>query len=116
MRNWGLEELKDLIRLQTKEAYKSYKVAAKTIIAAKERLEGYKKSFRIVNKKFAEGLASQLEYLDAQNKLTQGEITKIISEYNFHQSYANLEKITASIDLTKYEMEDKWRGKYLSFL
>ncbi|MDX1702515.1 MAG: TolC family protein, partial [Melioribacteraceae bacterium] len=102
-----VEELKDLIKLQTKEAYKNYQVASKTIDAADERLEAYKKSFRIINKKFYEGLATQLEYLDAQNKLTQGEITKIISEYNLQQSYAELEKIIASIDLTKYELEKK---------
>ena len=102
-----IKETYDLIRLQTKEAFKNYSVSCQTIIAAEERLQGYKKAFNIVRKKYAEGLVSQLEYLDAQNKYTQSEISKIIAEYNLLTSYSQLEKVAVTIDIEKFNEELK---------
>jgi outer membrane protein TolC len=98
------EEIKQMIRLQTKESYNNYIVAYKTIESARERLNSYNKSFKIIEKKFGEGLASQLEYLDAQNNYTQAEISHIISEYNLLESYILLEKTTAMADLNYYNL------------
>ena len=98
-----LTEVKNQIRLQVKEALKNYTVAAKTIKATKERLESFRKSFKIVRKKYAEGMASQIEYLDARNRLTQAEVQAIIAQYDFKQKIAVLEQVVALIELKKYE-------------
>ncbi len=98
-------EIQNQIRLQVKEAVKNYTVAEKTIKSTKERLDSFKKSFRIVKRKYAEGMVSQIEYLDARNKLTQAEVQAIIAQYDYKQKYAQLEQITAIVDLTLYEKD-----------
>jgi outer membrane protein TolC len=98
-----LTEVKNQIRLQVKEAVKNYLVAEKTINATNERLESFRKSYKIIKRKYAEGMASQIEYLDARNKLTQAEVQAIIAQYDYKQKYAQLEQIVALVDLSKYE-------------
>lgn len=105
--NAKISETENLIKIQTKEAYKNFYLARDRIKAADDRLKGYEKAFRIVSKKFAEGLASQLEYLDARQKYTQSEIQKIIAEYEMLAIYAELEKVTASIDIELLLKENK---------
>jgi len=100
-----IKETEDLIRLQTKEVFNKFNLAGKTIIAADNKLKGYKDAFRIVSRKYQEGLTSQLEYLDAQNKYTQAEVEKIIAEFDHLAAYAELEKISASLNLNKIEKE-----------
>ena len=48
-------------------------------------------------------MAAQIEYLDARNKLTQAEVQAIIAKYDLKQKYAELEQVTATIELNKYE-------------
>lgn len=96
------EELKNMIRLQIKESFKNFVVATKTIEATNERYESYSRSFDIMKKKYKAGIASQLEYLDSQNKFIQSEMAKIIAEYNVLDTYSQLEKAAALIDLNNF--------------
>jgi len=97
-----LLEITNKIRLQVREAHKNYVVAEKTIQSSSERLSSYKNSFRIINKKFDEGMASQLEYLDARNKSTQAEVQNIVAKYDYQQKIAELEQLAALVDLKNY--------------
>ncbi len=96
-------EVQNQIRLQVKEAVKNFKIAKKTIKTTRERLESFQKSFKIINKKFNEGMVPQIEYLDARNKLTQAEVQAIIAKYDYKQKYAKLEQAAALVNLKKYE-------------
>ncbi len=96
-------EVQNQIRLQVKEAVKNFKVAKETIKTTRERLESFQKSFKIINKKFNEGMVPQIEYLDARNKLTQAEVQAIIAEYDYKQKYAMLEQAAALVNLKKYK-------------
>jgi len=96
-------ELKNQIKLQVKEAFKNMVVAEKEIESTRERLDSYRLSFRIVNRKFSEGMSSQLEYLDARNKLTQAEVQFVLAKYNYKQKYAVLEEVAAKINLNMYK-------------
>jgi len=97
-----LVEFQNKIRLQVREAYKKIIVSQKIIESADQRLLSSTKSFNIVKKKYAQGLASQVEYLDSQNQLTKSQISKIFAEYSLMENYSELEKVTALIDLQKY--------------
>ncbi len=96
-------EVQNQIRLQVKEVVKNFKIAKKTIKTTRERLESFQKSFKIINKKFNEGMVPQIEYLDARNKLTQAEVQAIIAKYDYKQKYAKLEQAAALVNLKKYE-------------
>lgn len=98
-----LNELTNKIKLQVREAYKNYILAKKIIEVSDERSLSSKMSFNIVNKKYKQGLVSQVEYLDSQNQLLQSEISSTLAGYSLMESYFDLEKITADLDLISLE-------------
>jgi outer membrane protein TolC len=50
-------------------------------------------AFRVINRKYGEGQATLIEYIDARSTMTQAEMLLIISKYDFHIKYANLERV-----------------------
>ncbi|MFZ1292193.1 MAG: TolC family protein [Melioribacteraceae bacterium] len=100
--NMQIDEVKKQISLQVLESFKNYEVAQKSIKSAQEMLNSMKIAFRIVDKKYKEGMVSYIEYLDSRNKLLQSEINEIITKYDYQQKISELEKIGALIDLEKY--------------
>jgi outer membrane protein TolC len=98
-----LTELANKIRLQVREAFNNYTVSQKMVETARDQFSSSKQSFKLIQKKYKEGLSSQIEYLDSQNQLLQSSISKIIAEYNLLENFAKLEQVTANIDLVKYD-------------
>ena len=43
-------------------------------------------------------MASQIEFIDAQNQLLQSQISKLFAKYSFLENYYELEKVSAIID------------------
>jgi outer membrane protein TolC len=88
-------ELRNLIELEVERIYDNLTVAQKTIEVNQRRVESSLASFNIISKKFEEGAAAQVEYLDAQTTLTNAAITEIISRYDYYIVYADFERIVA---------------------
>ncbi|GAB6282816.1 MAG: TolC family protein [Ignavibacterium sp.] len=101
------DELIKQINLQLKSALKDFEVAEKSLTTAELRKETAEKSFEIVNKKYENGLASQIEYLDAQTTLTQASINHIITKYDYKISYAELERTSAMNELPQFIIKDE---------
>ena len=97
------EELKKQIKLQVDEAYQNINVSFKSIKAAEDRLKSASKGFEIVERKYREGLASQIEFIDARTTLTQAEINNIITKYSYQNYEAELEKVTATYPVNELE-------------
>jgi outer membrane protein len=95
------EELKRQIELEIERIYDNLIVARKTINVTQQQIESTEASFKIVRKKYEEGIAAQVEYLDAQTILTSAAINAIITKYDFFIIYAEFEKITA-----RYQLEN----------
>jgi len=95
------EELKRQIELEVERIYDNLIVARKTINVSRQQIESAEASFKIVRKKYEEGTAAQVEYLDAQTNLTNAAINAIITKYDFFVTYAEFEKIAA-----RYLFED----------
>ena len=49
-------------------------------------------AFLIVRRKFGEGQASLIEFIDARTGMTKAEERLIISKYDYHIRYADLER------------------------
>ncbi|MGD0583228.1 MAG: TolC family protein [Bacteroidales bacterium] len=94
-----LEEAKKQIELQVLNTLNELKTAEKGIAAAESTLTNAREGFRLVDKRYEQGQASLLEYLDARTTLTQSEENLIISRFRYLSSFAEFEKITA---LNKY--------------
>jgi len=89
------EEIKNQIELEVERIYDNLNVARKTIDVARQQVESAQASFKIVRKKYEEGVAAQVEYLDAQTTLTNAAINEVISEYDYYITYARFERIVA---------------------
>jgi outer membrane protein len=93
--NLVLQETEKLLTMQVQRSYDNLQVAAKARITSEERLKAARESFKIINKKYNEGLASQIEFIDAHNSLTGAEIGQIINQYDYYIHAAELERVAA---------------------
>ena len=59
-------------------------------------IEEAKSTYDLINRKYQEGISSQLELIDARTNLTNATIQNIISKYDIRISYADYERVTAS--------------------
>ena len=94
-----LEQFKMQIRLQVQESVNRVITAQKSITVAEDRLKSARESFKIVEKKYREGMAAHIEYLDARTALTRAEINRLIAYYEYLIYQAELERVTAALAL-----------------
>jgi outer membrane protein len=83
------------IELEVRNAHRSLVVAKQNVAAAVAQVTSARKSFDIVNRKFEEGMAAQVEFIDARTAMTRAEVNEIIAVYDYLRSYAELERVTA---------------------
>ncbi len=90
-----LAEARNQIELQVVSAMNELLAAEKGILAAEMRLKNAREAFRLVNRKFEEGQASLLEYIDARTSMTQAEENLIVSRFSYLSCFSEFEKVTA---------------------
>jgi len=90
-----LEEAKKRILLQVINTLNELLTAEKGITAAETRLKNSREGFRLVKRKYEEGQASLIEFLDARTNLTQADENLIVSRFSYLSCFAEFEKITA---------------------
>ena len=91
--NTQLEEAEKQIRLETVGAHYDLISSSESVKASAEELLSARNAFKVVNRKYGEGQASLIEYIDARSTMTQAEMLLIISKYDFHIKYAELERV-----------------------
>jgi outer membrane protein TolC len=91
-----LAELREAIKLQVREAHDNVTVAEKSLAAARDRVTSAEKSFEIVSRKYGEGMAAQIEYLDARTAMTRARVNLVITTYNYYIRHAELERALAT--------------------
>ena len=89
------EEIKRRIELEVERIFDNLAVARKSVDVAEEQVQSARLSFKIVNKKYQEGIASQIEYLDAQTTLSDAAINAVLTRYDFYITHAEYERILA---------------------
>jgi outer membrane protein len=90
-----LEEARKQIELQVINTLNELLASEKGITAAETRLRNAREGFRLVNRKYEEGQASLIEFLDARTAMTQAEENLIISKFSYLSCFAEFEKVTA---------------------
>jgi len=93
------DELRQQIQLQVEDAHKNLEVSIKKIRTAQQMVKSAGETFKIVSKKYAQGLISQIEYRDAQTTLTNSEISLLVSRYDSMIKLAVFERVTARLEL-----------------
>jgi outer membrane protein TolC len=94
-----LEETRKQIELQVINTMNELLTAEKGIAAAEARLRNAKEAFRLLNRKYEEGQASQIEFIDSRTSLTQAEENLIISRFRYLSSFAEFERASATGDI-----------------
>lgn len=94
-------ELENQIKLQVNEAYNLLRASLAAIIAARKEKEAAEISFRIVEKKYKYGTASQIEFIDARTAFTKSATNHILACYEHLINQVKFELVTAKIDLSK---------------
>lgn len=93
LRSTQLEEAERQIRLETIQAHYDLIASAESVDASKEELKSASNAFRMIRRKYSEGQATLIEFMDARTAMTQAEMQLIISRYDFHIKYAELERV-----------------------
>lgn len=96
------KELESQIALQVRATFDEARVAAQNISVAEARLKAAEESFKLVSKKYAQGQASQVEFLDSRTAFTNAGINAIITRYDALIKQAELERVAATFNLSKF--------------
>lgn len=89
------EDTEDLIRLETRQAYQAAVVARAAIATSEDRLAAAERSFALVRRRYEEGLASPIEFLDARTALTNAELNRVVTVYRYAMRWVQLERAAA---------------------
>ena len=92
-------ELEDLVRLDVRQAYDAAVVARDAIGTAEARLAAARRSFELVRRRYEEGLASQVEFIDARTAYTNADLNRVITVYRYAIRYIDLERAAALREL-----------------
>ena len=77
--------------MQVKRAYENYKTAVSNHKVALSALDEAKEYFRITKLKYANGIASNTDVLDAETMLTNAKANEKKSFYNILNAYFSIE-------------------------
>lgn len=88
------EEINKQLELQINTAYLDLIASQKAIEAAKEQRTAAEQAFHLINKKYKEGQANLLQYLDAQTTQTNAKENYWIEVYDYYMKLAEFEKQT----------------------
>jgi outer membrane protein len=91
-----LDEAKNRIALQVINAMNEVKTSEAAVITAESQLKTAREGFRLVNRRYEEGQANLLEFMDARSTLTQAEENLLVKKYGYLSDYAEFEKVIAS--------------------
>lgn len=94
------DEVAQQVALQVRDALQGVRVAAAAIRTSEERLTAAERSFRLVTRRYENGLASQIEFLDARTAYTNAGLNRVLTRYAHAARYVELERVAAlrSID------------------
>ena len=79
--------------MQVIEAYYDLQASEKSIRASDEALKSARKAYEMVDRKFREGQANLIEYIDARTTMTNAEQNLIINRYDYYIKYAEFERV-----------------------
>lgn len=83
------------IRLEVRQAYERYAVARATVRTAEDRLRSARQTFRLVRRRYEEGMAPQVTFLDARTTLTRAESNLAVTRFDLLIRAAELERAAA---------------------
>jgi outer membrane protein TolC len=88
-------DIEGKVRLDVRQAYDAAVVAHSAIATASDRLNAARRTFELVRRRYEEGLASNLELVDARSTLTSAELNQSVTLYRYAMRTVDLERAAA---------------------
>ena len=95
------DEAENRVKLEVFNLYYEVEAVKKAIIAAQQEKLSATKSFEIINKKYNEGQASLIQFIDARTTMTNAEYNVIITTYDYKIKYAEFERAACLYDIVE---------------
>jgi outer membrane protein len=92
-------ELKRKIALEVRQHFDRCQSVLKKIETARQHEISAQASFDIIRKKYEQGIATHIEFLDARSHLTSAQIKIILARFEFQANAAQLEQVLARYPL-----------------
>lgn len=89
------QDVEDKIRLEVRQAYEAAVVAREAIVTAEARVAAARRTFDLVRRRYEEGVATQIEFLDARTQLTSAELNRTLTAHRYAIRYVDLERAAA---------------------
>jgi len=97
----AMAEARNQIELEVEKSVNNFNSAYRLLKVARLASRSAGENFRMVARKYEEGLASQIEYLDAQTTLTSSRVAETISLYDYLIRFSELK-----LAVSAYELEN----------
>lgn len=83
------------ITLEVTQAHEAVLVARDAIATARARQESAARSFQLVSRRFSEGLAPLVEFIDARTSSTSASLNLIVTTYDYYAKRVDLDRAAA---------------------
>lgn len=96
---------REQVQLDVQSAFLSLRAAEKNIQTTKVAIASAEEDFKIAQVRYAAGVGTNLDVMDASQKMTQAKTNYYDALYNYNTAKANLDKamgIPVGIDVTRY--------------
>jgi outer membrane protein TolC len=95
----GRAQAEQQIELQVRTAYRSAEVARGAIATATDRLAAARRTYELVERRYQEGIAPQIELIDARTAYTSAGLNLILTRYDYAARWVEVERAAALRDL-----------------
>lgn len=93
------DDVQKQLQLQAATAYNAYVAAIEALKSAQDEVASTKEAYRLTEKKYREGLALQIELIDARTQMTNAEIKYSLAQLNALNKTAEMQRANASYTL-----------------
>ncbi|MDB4890164.1 MAG: hypothetical protein JWL61_2019 [Gemmatimonadetes bacterium] len=83
------------IELQVRTAWAAANVARDAIRTAGDRVESSRRAFDLTRRRYEQGLANQLELIDARSALTNAELNRVLTTFDYYLRRVELDRAAA---------------------
>ncbi len=88
-------DLEERIALEVRSAHEAAVVARAAIATADDRLATARRTFELVRRRYEEGVATPIEFVDARTALTSAELNRVLTAYRYALRWVDLERASA---------------------
>lgn len=88
-------EAERAVRIDVENAFDAVRAARVALIAADDRRTSAERAFTLVQRRYAEGLATQIEFLSARAAFTSAALNQVVSRYTVAMRQVDLERAAA---------------------